>query len=117
MNKIYNNLNIENLIKTDWFNQFDEYQQEQIKIGLKDNLDVSIYAKLHYAEIEMNEIRLGLKNNLDISIYVNKYIVWKQMNKINLGLEKQTINVLIYFAKTKYYLNKIKEKLFRKERN
>jgi hypothetical protein len=65
----------------------------------------------------MNEIRLGLKNNLDISIYVNKYIVWKQMNKINLGLEKQTINVLIYFAKTKYYLNKIKEKLFRKERN
>ena len=56
MNKIYNNLNIENLIKTDWFNKFDEYQQEQIKIGLKDNLDVSIYAKLHYAEIEMNEI-------------------------------------------------------------
>ena len=89
----------------------------EIRLGLRENLDVSIYAKEYFTWKQMNEIRLGLKNNLDISIYVNKYIVWKQMNKINLGLEKQTINVLIYFAKTKYYLNKIKEKLFRKERN
>ena len=71
MNNIYNNLTIDNLIKTDWFNQFDEYQQEQIKIGLKDNLDVSIYAKLDYAEIEMNEIRLGLLSNVDVSLYAN----------------------------------------------
>ena len=46
MNKIYNNLNIENLIKTKWFNQFDEYQRNEIRWGLEDNLDVSIYAKL-----------------------------------------------------------------------
>ena len=31
MNKIYNNLTIENLIKTEWFNQFNEYQKEQIR--------------------------------------------------------------------------------------
>ena len=30
MNKIYNNLNIENLIKTDWFEQFYEQQQKVI---------------------------------------------------------------------------------------
>ena len=41
---MYNNLNIENLIKTEWFNQFDGYQQEQIMFGLEDNIDVSIYA-------------------------------------------------------------------------
>ena len=35
MNKIYNNLNIENLVKTDWFNQFYELQQEEIKIDFK----------------------------------------------------------------------------------
>ena len=35
MNKIYNNLTIDNLINTEWLNQFDEYQQEQIKIGFK----------------------------------------------------------------------------------
>ena len=27
MNKIYNNLNIENLTKTDWFNQFNYWQK------------------------------------------------------------------------------------------
>ena len=43
MNKIYNNLNIENLMKTEWFNQFNESQQEVIKIGLKENVDVYIY--------------------------------------------------------------------------
>ena len=43
MNKIYNNLNIENLMKTKWFNQFEESQQEVIKIGLKENVDVSLY--------------------------------------------------------------------------
>ena len=31
MSKIQNNLTIENLIKTEWFNQFDIEQQEQIK--------------------------------------------------------------------------------------
>ena len=30
MNNIYNNLTIENLTKTEWFNQFNEYQQEEI---------------------------------------------------------------------------------------
>ena len=28
MNKIYNNLNIENLTKTEWFNQFYKKQKE-----------------------------------------------------------------------------------------
>ena len=27
--KIYNNLNVENLVKTKWFNQFEVYQQEE----------------------------------------------------------------------------------------
>ena len=60
MNKIYNNLNIENLIKTDWFEQFDEYQQEEIIKGLKDNLDVSIYAKSEFDWEKMREIRFNL---------------------------------------------------------
>ena len=57
MNKIYNNLNIENLIKTEWFNQFDKYQQEEIKLGLEDNLNVSVYAKRKYNVSQMREIR------------------------------------------------------------
>ena len=44
MNKIHNNLTIDNLIKTDWINQFNKKQIKAIKEGLKANLDVSIYA-------------------------------------------------------------------------
>ena len=49
MKKIYNNLNIENLIKTEWFNQFDEDQQNEILEGLENNLDVSIYANPRFS--------------------------------------------------------------------
>ena len=44
MNKIYNNLSIENLIKTDWINNFEEKQKVEILEGLKNNVHISIYA-------------------------------------------------------------------------
>ena len=47
MNKINNNLTIENLIKTEWFNQFDENQKKEILEGLEDNLDVLYMLNLH----------------------------------------------------------------------
>ena len=37
MNKIYNNLNIDNLIRTEWFNQFDEDQKFMLKQSLVGN--------------------------------------------------------------------------------
>ena len=57
MEKIYNNLSIENLLKTDWFNQFDKNQQQIIIIGLEENLDVSIYANPEYSWRNMRKIR------------------------------------------------------------
>ena len=45
MKKIYNNLSIENLTKTEWFNWFNEYEQQEIIKGLEKNLDVSWYYK------------------------------------------------------------------------
>ena len=70
--KIYNNLNVENLTKTEWFNQFDEFQKKQIRVGLEDNLNVSIYANPEFNIYQMNQIRLGLVDNLDVSKYANK---------------------------------------------
>ena len=57
---LYNNLTIENLIKTEWFNQFNSDQKRQILLGVEENVDVFQYAKkeLHYREME--EIRLKL---------------------------------------------------------
>ena len=56
MNKIYNNLNIENLVKTDWFLQFDKNQQKRIIEGLEENLDVSLYAKKEFNWLQMIEL-------------------------------------------------------------
>ena len=64
-NKIYKNLNT----KTEWFNQFDLYQQEEILAGLERNLDISIYAKKEFDDYKMWQIRLGLEDNLDVSLY------------------------------------------------
>ena len=57
---LYNNLTIGNLIKTEWFNQFNSDQKRQILLGIEENIDVSQYAKtdLHYKEME--EIRFNL---------------------------------------------------------
>ena len=107
MNKIHNNLTIENLIKTNsfkqltveekevllknsqWFNQFDEFQQQEILEGLKSNVDVSIYANLEFDWRKMEQIRLGLEDNLNVSIYAKPKFNNYQMEQIRKGLEKK----------------------------
>ena len=60
MNKIYNNLTVDNLIKTDWFNQFNKSQQKEIRLGLEEGLNISWYAKKEFIQEQMFEIRIGL---------------------------------------------------------
>ena len=88
MKKIYNNLNIDNLIKTDWFKQFDEKQQEEIMLGLEKGLDISWYAKEDFDKNQMSVIREGLEDNLNVSIYAKPEISWEEMKKIRLDLEE-----------------------------
>ena len=116
MKKEYNNLDIKNLIKTEWFNQFDMNEKYQITEGLKNNLDVSLYTKKEfdceqmkqiregleqgldvsiYAKLEYNDEQMwilswGLKDNLDVSIYANPKYSWKEMNKIRMKLLKES---------------------------
>ena len=82
MEKIYNNLTIENLIKTEWFNQFNKNQQGQIRLGLGKNIDISIYAKKEFSTWKMHHIREGL----DVSIYAKPEFNIKQMGEIRYGL-------------------------------
>ena len=89
MEKIYNNLSIENLTKTKWFNQFDEEQQKEILKGLENNVDVSVYANSKYNWRQMEEIRWGLENNIKVSIYAKPKVNWKQMQKIREKLLKE----------------------------
>ena len=87
MEKIYNNLTVENLTKTDCFNQFNYFQQQEIKQGLQDNLDVSIYAKEEFTGKQMEQIRLGLEQGLNVSSYAKTEYSWEQMKKIREKLE------------------------------
>ena len=116
MNKIYNNLNVENLVKTNsfnkltteekkallknsqWFNQFNEFQQKNILKGLEDNLDISIYAKPEFDEFQMTQLRLGLEKNLDVSIYAKLEYNGAQIEQIRLGLEKD-LDISLYDKK------------------
>lgn len=90
MEKIHNNLNIENLVQTDWINQFNKKQQKLILEGLEDNLDVSLYAKKEFNEYQMSEIRLGLIDNLDVSVYVKPEISNEEMKSIREELMKKS---------------------------
>ena len=62
----------------------------QIRFGLKKRLDVSIYAKAKYNDLQMGQIRKGLENNLDVSQYAKTEIFWKEMEKIRLKLLKES---------------------------
>ena len=90
MKKIYNNLTVDNLIKTEWFNQFNKSQQEEILLGLENNIDISIYAKTIFDANQMNQIRWGLEDNLDISIYAKPEYSCLEMKHLRLRLEENT---------------------------
>ena len=105
MKKEFKNLTVDNLIKTEWFNQFDKQQKKLIIEGLQENLNVLLYAKTKYScgqmahlkaganpdfnNFQMNEIRLGLQDGLDVSVYSKPEIDFKEMKKIRLKLLKK----------------------------
>ena len=63
---------------------------EAIREGLKDNLNVSIYANPDFNFLQMREIRLGLEDNLDVSIYAKKDLPNKKMEEIREELLKES---------------------------
>ena len=90
MKKEFKNFTIENLTKTDWINQFNKIQQEEIMLGLEKGLDISWYAKPEFNLYQMKQIRLGLLNNIDVSIYAKKELNWKKMREIREELLKES---------------------------
>lgn len=65
----------------------------EIRRGLVENLDVSIYAKPEYDAYQMKEIHHGLVENLDVAIYAKPEYGWEQMKEIRLGLMKISGNL------------------------
>ena len=45
----------------------------------------------------MSQIRLGLKNNLDVSIYAKPEMLWGEMEYFRLNLlEKKTLKIIFF---------------------
>ena len=51
----------------------------EIRYGLEDNLDVSVYAKSEFDYNQMFEIRKGLEDNLNVSVYAKPELDLKEM--------------------------------------
>ena len=64
----------------------------------------------------MKEIRLGLEQGLDVSIYAKNYFTWIEMFDIRLCLKANQISFLICFAKIMDYFDKIQEKIIQKRK-
>lgn len=49
--------------------EMDRRQISQISKGIQNGVDVSVYAKTEYTDLEMFQIRRGLESDVDISVY------------------------------------------------
>lgn len=86
--KLANNLQIEQLLKTEWSNQFNKFQLGYINDGLANNLDVSIYAKPELYAEQMREIVKGLKQGFNMTKYASGDYSEDQIRQIVTGLEQ-----------------------------
>ena len=92
---------IKNNLDTSYFNKgFSSLELDEIIYGLKEKLDVSIYANHKFDYKQMEQIRDGLYKDIDISWYNNPNLNWLQMQEIKLGII-EGIDVS-YFAKIEY---------------
>ena len=112
-----NNLTIENLMKTEWKNQFDREQLYQIKMELEGDVDVLIYANPAYTRKQMYEIREGLEQELDVSVYAKpeidgfdmeniRYKLYLKKERENKKMKKDLVLPVIEDGKLKYLKQK-----------
>lgn len=86
--KLANNLQVEQLLNTDWANQFNKYQLHHIREGLNNNLDVSIYTKSELSDDQMRQLVTGLKQGFDMTKYASGEYSEDQLRQIVFGLEQ-----------------------------
>lgn len=69
--------------------EYDEYQKAQnqeIRRGKEEGLDVSLYANPEFNWLQMEQIRMGLKDKIDASIYADPANNYETMRQIRISL-------------------------------
>ncbi|MBR0090179.1 MAG: DUF342 domain-containing protein [Lachnospiraceae bacterium] len=67
---------------------YNVFQLEQIRQGLNEGLDVSVYEHPQYSWIDMEEIRKGLKQGIDMSRYREAGFSTEQKREIRKGIAR-----------------------------
>ena len=76
--------NIEQIKKTTWFKQFNPEQQYYIESGIKNNVDITSFAKKEISADEMYNILTNLEIKKYEKILTKYYVDWhKYYPKIN----------------------------------
>lgn len=83
------------------FKSLNERQLEQVRRGLKEEIDVNIYGNENFSWQQMHEIRSGLKQGINVNVYADPEYTWEEMNQIKLGL-KNGLDTSVYDSKNKY---------------
>ena len=63
------NENIRRLLETEWANRFTSLQLAEIRRGLEQDVDVSVYAIASFDDIQMRWIRKHMPRKLDFRKY------------------------------------------------
>ncbi len=66
--------------------EYQKAQNQEIKLGKEEGLDVSIYSNPEFNWLQMEQIRTGLKDGVDASIYANPAYSYETMRQIRLSL-------------------------------
>lgn len=101
--------NIEQIKKTSWFKKFDPEQQYYIESGIKNNVDITSFAKKEIPADDMYHTLTNLEIKKYEKILTKYYFDWyNYYPKINID------NILEEITDTKININKILEEMTNK---
>lgn len=78
---------IADLIKTDWANQFESDELNEIQLGLDHGIDPTIYANPELDVRSMELIRQGLENGLNVTYLANPDLDYYHVRDLYEGIE------------------------------
>ena len=80
---------------------------EEIRKGLKQGIDMTAYREAGYSTAQKREIRKGLARGLDVSIYDKKDFLSEQMKQIRLGLQDKL--PVVFYSSPNYSSSQMEE--------
>lgn len=70
--------------------KFTDEQNQEIRFGTEEGLNVSLYAKTEFNWLQMEQIRMGLKDKVDVSVYADPAYSYDTMKQIRLAFYSST---------------------------